>query len=306
MTRGLAQTSPVPNAPACWCSMSSMKIGMNLLLWTTHLDRSHEPLLRNIRGWGFDGVEVPLFSVDQLNAAWAAEAIRGAGLEVTTVAALPPDASLVSDSGEEHRKALAFLRRAVDATRRLGATMFCGPLYSPVGRLLGRGRSDDEWKRGVANLREVARIAADGGVRIAIEPLNRFETYVLNTVGDTRAILDEVGSDSLGVLVDTFHANIEEKRLGDAVRAAGPRLFHVHASDNDRGICGSGHVPWDELFTSLRRSEYKGWIGVESFSQSLPEIAAATAIWRPLAPSSEVFAKDSLKFLRGKAASAAA
>ncbi len=274
-----------------------MKIGMNLLLWTTHLDKSHEKLLHQIRSWGYEGVEVPLFSLDQLDTDWAAAAMKDAGLSVTTVTCLPADASLVG-SEQEQRAGRDHLRRAIELTRQLGATLLCGPVYSPVGRLLGRGRSPEEWKRAVFNLQEVDRIAAGNGVHIAVEPLNRFETYVLNTAADARALADEVGGDHVGILFDTFHANIEEKHLGDALRTCGPRLSHIHVSDNDRGICGSGHVPWGELFSGLDKAGYDGWLMVESFSQSLPEIAAATAIWRPLAPSSEVYAQESLKFLR--------
>ncbi len=277
-----------------------MKFGMNLLLWTTHLDRSHSELLRQIRSWGYEGVEAPLFSLDQLDAEWAAGELNAAGLAVTTVTALPPEANLVGETEREQRAAVAHLRRSIELTRRIGATLLCGPMYSPVGRLLGRGRTAEEWKRAVTNFREVGRVASANGVKVAIEPLNRFETYVLNTVADTCALVDEVGSESFGAHLDTFHANIEEKSLGHAIRTCGHRLAHVHVSDNDRGICGSGHVPWDELFAGLNKINYQGWVVVESFSQSLPEIAAATAIWRPLAPSSEVYARESLKFLKSK------
>ncbi len=283
-----------------------MKIGMNLLLWTTHLDRPHGDLLRQIRAWGYDGVEVPLFSLDQLDAVWIRGELADAGLDVTTVTAPPPEANLVGETQQEQRAGLEHLRRSIELTQRIGAALLCGPVYSPVGRLLGRGRTAEEWKRAVANFGEVGRIAAAHGVRVAIEPLNRFETYVLNTAADARALVEEVASDSLGILLDTFHANIEEKRLGEAIRACGRRLAHVHVSDNDRGICGSGHVAWDELFAGLRESGYEGWVVVESFSQSLPEIAAATAIWRPLAPSSEVYARESLRFLRSKSVAAGA
>ncbi len=279
-----------------------MRFGMNLLLWTTHLDRGHSALLRQIRSWGYDGVEVPLFSLDQFDADWVASEVKAAGLTATTITTLPADASLVSETEHEKNAAFQHLRRSLELTRRVGATLLAGPVYNPVGRLLGRGRTAEEWKRAVANFREVARMAADNGVRLAIEPLNRFETYVLNTVADTRALVDEVGSDSLGVHLDTFHANIEEKSLRDAIRACSRRLMHVHVSDNDRGICGSGHVAWDDLFAGLKQAAYQGWVVVESFSQSLPEIAAATAIWRPLAPSNEVYARESLKFLKSKTA----
>lgn len=283
-----------------------MKLGMNLLLWTTHLDKSHIPLLRQVRSWGYDGVEAPLFSLDQIDAGWIREVVADAGLGITGVTALPPEANLVGETEREQHAGLEHIRRSIEFTQKMGATLLCGPLYSPVGRLFGRGRSTDEWNRAVANLREVARTASDHGVVVAIEPLNRFETYVLNTAADTCALLEEVGSDSLGVQLDTFHANIEEKSIGGAIRACGRRMAHLHVSENDRGIPGSGHVEWDDAFAALRDIGYQGWMVVESFSQALPEIAAATAMWRPLAPSSEVYAQESLKFLKRKLGAAAA
>jgi D-psicose/D-tagatose/L-ribulose 3-epimerase len=282
-----------------------MKIGMNLLLWTGQLEQSHAELLRDIRWWGYDGVEIPLNAPAELDVDWAAQEVKQCGLQVTTVTALPQQANLIGDSEWEQHTAIGHLRACIQVTRRLGASLLCGPLYSPVGRLAGRPRTAREWRRAVANLGEVARIAADNGVRLALEPLNRFETYFLNTLADTLALVEETGSESLGVQLDTFHANIEEKDVAEATRACGRRLYHVHVSDNDRGICGSGHVDWDGIFAALQEIGYDGWVVVESFSQTLPQIAAATAMWRPVAPSPTVYAQESLKFLRAKAGLAA-
>jgi len=283
-----------------------MKLGMNLLLWTTELEPRHSELLRDIRSWGYEGVEVPLFAPAALDVAWAAGELKQCGLELTTVTSLPQNANLIGDSEDEQHAALEHLRACIQAARQLGASLLCGPVYAPVGRLVGRPRTAEEWRRAVNNLGEVARMAADHGVRVAIEPLNRFETYFLNTAADTCQLIGEIGSDSLGVQLDAFHANIEEKSLAATIRECGPRVMHVHVSENDRGIPGTGHVDWEGMFAALHETGYGGWIVVESFAQTIPQIAAATAMWRPVAPSAEVYAREAVQFLRSKTAGAAA
>jgi len=283
-----------------------MKLGMNLLLWTTQLESGHSELLRDIRSWGYEGVEVPLFAPADLDVAWAAGELKQCGLELTTVTSLPQNANLIGESEYEQHAAIEHLRACIQAARQLGASLLCGPVYAPVGRLAGRPRTAEEWRRAVNNLGEVARIAADHGVRVAIEPLNRFETYFLNTAADTCQLIAEIGSDCLGVQLDTFHANIEEKSLAATIRRCGPRVMHVHVSENDRGIPGTGHVDWEGMFAALQETGYDGWIVVESFAQTIPQIAAATAMWRPVAPSAEVYAREAIQFLRSKTAGAAA
>jgi D-psicose/D-tagatose/L-ribulose 3-epimerase len=279
---------------------------MNLLLWTTELEPRHSELLRDIRSWGYEGVEVPLFAPAALDVAWAAGELQECGLELTTVTSLPQNANLIGEGEDEQQAAIGHLRACIQTARQLGASLLCGPVYAPVGRLVGRPRTAEEWRRAINNLGELARIAADHGVRVAIEPLNRFETYFLNTAADTCQLIGEIGSDNLGVQLDTFHANIEEKSLAATIRQCGPRLMHVHVSENDRGIPGTGHVDWDGMFAALRETGYDGWIVVESFAQTIPQIAAATAMWRPVAPNAEVYAREAIQFLRSKAASAAA
>lgn len=283
-----------------------MKFGMNLLLWTTHLDRPHSELLRQIRSWGYQGVEVPLFSLDQLDTAWAAGELRAAGLAVTTVTALPPEANLVGETEREQRAGIAHLRRSIELTRQIGATLLCGPVYSPVGRLLGRGRTAEEWKRAVLNFREVAGMASANGVRVAVEPLNRFETYVLNTAADTCALVDEVGSESLGVQLDTFHANIEEKNSATTIESFADSFVHVHISESDRGTPGTGQVHWDEVFRALKKVKYDDWLVIEAFGRALPDLAAATRVWRDLFPSAEEVYTKGLRFMKEKWAAAKA
>src|SRR5207249_1704022 len=144
----------------------------------------------------------------------------------------------------------------------LGVQYLCGPIHSALGHMVGRGRTDEEWGWCVETLRAAAETAAEAGVLLAVEALNRFEVYFLNTTADARRLVDEVGHPGLRAMYDTFHANIEERSIEEAVAALGDRLAHVHISENHRGTPGTGLVQWDDTFRALRASGYDGWLTV--------------------------------------------
>jgi len=180
----------------------------------------------------------------------------------------------------------------------VGAKIIAGPLYSPVGYLPGRRRTADEWKWAVDCYQSLGPVLTQYGVTIAIEPLNRFETYFLNIADDAVALCDQIGHPNVGVLFDTFHANIEEKDIAGAYRKVGRHLKHVHTCENDRGIPGSGHVEWKAVFQALRDIHYDGWLTIESFGFALPMISAAAAIWRDIERTPESIAFEGVKFLK--------
>jgi D-psicose/D-tagatose/L-ribulose 3-epimerase len=175
-----------------------------------------------------------------------------------------------------------------------------GPLYSAVGRTWQQ--TADERKQDldllVGQLRELATFAGDRGVTICVEPLNRFETSFLNLASQAIEVVDRVDHKSCGILLDTFHMNIEERSIGDAIRAAGPRMRHLHTCENDRGAPGSGHVPWDEVAKACRDIGYKGPMVIESFTNKVKSIARAAAIWRSFAVSQDALATEGLRHLR--------
>src|SRR5688572_24744348 len=275
-----------------------MKIGVNTLLWTAHFDRDHFTLFEQVKAHGFDAIEMARFDWSGFPAAEVRRELDRFNLDGICCSALTGRRSLVTDDDAARNEALAFLRQAIEATAECGCSLLVGPFVSPVGYLAGRRRTGEEWKRGVHGLQSLVPLLEKVDVRLAVEPLNRFETYVLNTAADARRLCDEVGSDRVGVLYDTFHGNIEEKSHGAAMAAIGPRLAHLHACENDRGIPGSGHIGWDEGFRSLRAGGYDGYLVIESFGFAIEEIAAAACIWRDLAPSPEVIAWEGGKFLR--------
>lgn len=275
-----------------------MKTSMNLLLWTAAVDHSHLPLLANLKAWGFDGVELPMFSHDGSPWAQLDKELDNIGLGRTVVACLPAETSIVSEVAAERQAAIDFLKGCVDNCATVKAETLAGPFYSPVGKLVGRGPNDDERKRAAEGFRTVGEYAAKANIKLSIEPLNRFETYFLNSCADSAKLVDAIGLDNVGFLFDTFHSNIEEKKVGEAIKAAAKQINHVHISANDRATPGEDHVHWAEVFAALKAIGYDDWLTIEAFGGWLPELAGATCIWRDMAPSEEHVARNGLAFIK--------
>lgn len=279
--------------------MRSLKFGMNLLLWTAEVTEAHLPLLANIKEWGFDGAELPLFDTTEANLKLAAAELKNLGLGATTVTVCSAETNPISPDPAVRQAALDYLKQRIDWTALLGGELMCGPFHSALGQFSGTGRTDDEWKRAVEVLRAAAEYAGEAGVKLSVEPLNRFEVYFLNTAEDSNRLVAEVGHPALGYLYDTFHANIEEKDIARSIRTNAKGINHVHLSENDRGIPGKGHVHWKETFEALNGVGYDGWLTIEAFGRALPELAAATRVWRDLFDKEEDVAIHGLDFLKG-------
>lgn len=275
-----------------------MKVGINLLLWTDTPAAEHAPLFEELAGYGYDGVELPMY--DLAASPWdeLAQRLDDLGLGRTAVTIVFPDANPIDDDPAVRRRGIDHLKGCLDTCARLGAETLAGPFGSPVGLLVGRGRSAAEWDRAVEAFGEVAAHALEVGVKFSIEPLNRFETYFLNSVEDAAALAADVGIDGCGVLFDAFHAHIEEKSSPAAIRAAGEVINHVHISENDRSTPGTGQIDWPGIFAALHAVGYDGWLTVEAFGQALPKLAAATCIWRRLYVDEAQLARDAARFSR--------
>ena len=275
-----------------------MKLGVNTFIWSAEFGRAQLALLPRIKEHGFDGVEVPMFDPAGFPAADIRNAMAANDLQCTVCSIIPAGRSLISDDADVRRRTQQHVRDAIGATADAGARVIDGPLYSPVGYLSGRRRTPDEWQWAVEGYQSVTSTLDACDVTLAIEPLNRFETYFLNTAADATALCDEVGHPRVGVAFDTFHANIEEKGLAGACRRIGGHLKHVQISENDRGTPGSGHIDWGSLLGALRDLRYDGWLTIESFGPSLGAFSAAVAIWRDIEPTPESIAFDGIEFLR--------
>jgi D-psicose/D-tagatose/L-ribulose 3-epimerase len=277
-----------------------MKFGANTFMWGVHFGPADFHRLPKIKEWGFDGIEFPVLDTQNFPAQAIRKELERVGLEATGVTVVPGGMHLGSSDASVRTRTREHLKTCIRLTAEAGATLLSGPMYSPVGYLTGVRRTADEWKYAVESWQALAPVAKDAGVEIGIEPLNRFETYFLNTAADGAKFCEAVGHPSIGLLFDTFHANIEEKTVGDALRSAAPHLKHLHTCENDRGTPGTGHVAWTEFFATLRSIGYDRWMTIESFGFSLGELSAAAAIWRDLAPTVDSIAFDGVKFLRAQ------
>jgi D-psicose/D-tagatose/L-ribulose 3-epimerase len=277
-----------------------MKFGINTFLWTANFDQTHLDLLPQIKGWGFDGVEIGQFAFETFPAAEVRRSLEQNDLEAVFCTALTGNASLGSPDSAIRQSTRETLAAAIRGTANTGAKVLAGPFCSAVGLMSGARRTEDEWKRAVEGLASLAPILDECKVTLAVEPLNRFETYFLNTVEDGVKLCEAINHPRIGLLFDTFHANIEEKHLGHALRACGKWVKHIHTCENDRGTPGSGHIEWNDVFAAMKDIGYSDWAVIETFGSRIPEIAMAACIWRDLAPVSESIAYDGLKFLKGK------
>ncbi len=272
-----------------------MKFGFNLLLWTGHVTMEHAPLIRALKNTGYDGVEIPLFEGTPDHYAQLGEFIASQGLEVSTVSVLGAGHNSLSPDSAQRKAAVARAKWAVDCTAALGGKILAGPMHSEIGYFSGNGPTAQERKRGLGFHRQVGDHAAKQDVRLAVEALNRFECYFLNTMAQLSDYLDEVDHTAIKAMYDTFHSNIEEKDPVAAIKTIKRHMIHVHISENDRGTPGKGHVPWDATYKALRAARYDGYMTIEAFGRAIPALAAATRVWRDFFPNKEEVYKLGLK-----------
>ena len=275
-----------------------MKVGINLLLWTGNPSEEHLAVIGQIGKWGFDGVEVPIHHWNEAIYRAFRARMDDLGLGCTATTVMPNEANPISEYPAVRAAGIEHLKRALEMCAILKCEVLAGPMYSPVGRIVGRARNNDEWNWAAEALAAAGEVADKVGVDIAIEPLNRFETYFLNTLADACALARKVKHRRVKVMIDSFHANIEEKDLFKAYTSCGKLAIHAHISENDRGVPGTGHIDWKTYFGALKTIGYDRWLVIESFSSTVPEIASAASIWRAVSPSKEAVAKDGIKFVR--------
>ncbi len=259
-------------------------------------------LAPHVKRLGFDWFEVPLEGLSDIDYKRAAGVLKDNGLGVSVCAAMGEDRDLIHPDKAIRDNGMAYLHHCVDAVTTMGGTHVVGPLYSAVGRVWQQ--TPDERAKDldvlVAQLKALSKYAGDKGAVLCIEPLNRFETSFINLASQVLEVVERVDHPSCQIMLDTFHMNIEEQHLGDAIRLVGKHLHHLHANENDRGAPGSGHVPWDDVAQALKDIHYDGPAIIESFTSKVKSIARAAAIWRPLAVSQDDLAKDGLVFLQKK------
>jgi D-psicose/D-tagatose/L-ribulose 3-epimerase len=275
-------------------------IGVNSWVWTSPFTDDSTELVARAAKMGFDAFEIAVedpahFKGDQVGAA-----LRATGLRPVICGAFGPSRDLTHDDPKFRRESLRYIADVLKLCDKWGVKVFAGPMYSAVGkrRQVPADQKKREWDRAVSGLAQAGKMAADHGVTLAIEPLNRFETDLINTSAQVVSLVDQIGQRSVKVHLDTFHMTIEEDSIFEAIKLAGSRLAHIHACENNRGTPGNGLVAWSQVAKGLKAVGYKGDLVIESFTPECLAIAAAAAIWRPLAPSQDALASDGLKFLR--------
>lgn len=276
-------------------------LGVNTWVWTSPLTDAQLPeLLGKIAAMGFTAVELPLESAGDLTVPAVRAALDATGLQPYVVGAMAPGRDLVVADPGAVAATQDYLRRCVDLAEGIGAPAVCGPFYAATGRVwrmtpAERDAAYQEWRE---HLAPVVEHAAQAGVRIGIEPLNRYETSLVNTVEQALTGLAGLLGPACGVAVDTYHLGIEERSSADAVRRAGEHLVHVQVCGNDRGAPGGDQTDWPGILAALDEVGYAGALCIESFTADNAAIATAASIWRPLASTQDDLAADGLAFLR--------
>ena len=260
----------------------TVRLGFNLLLWTSHVTDAHRPILDALKRTGYDGAEIPMFEGDVAHYREVGRWLREAGLATTGIGIMPGPKSAVSPDRLQREGALDHIKWLVDCTEAIGGDVVAGPLHQPLGEFTGRGPTAEENGFAAEVLNKAAAYAAQAKMAVAIEPLNRFECYFLNTARQAAELVKAVGAPNFGYLYDTFHFNIEEDDPVAVIPETIGAIKHVHISENNRGTPGAGHIAFQPVFSALKSAGYDGWMTIEAFGSALPDLAAATRIWRTL------------------------
>jgi D-psicose/D-tagatose/L-ribulose 3-epimerase len=278
-----------------------MKYGMNLLLWSGEVTDAMLPTIEQLKKIGYDGVELPLFNLD-LDYAGLGKQLDDMGLQRTAVTVRNLEDNPISPDAQVRAKGIELTKRTLDCCAAAGVQTLCGPYHSALGHFSGAGPTPDEWKHGVDSMRAVAEYAGSVGVKLGVEALNRFECYLLNAHADAARFAREVNHPACGIMYDTFHSNIEEKDIVGTLEEIKDVLCHIHISENDRSTPGAGNVNWEKNFSGIGKIGYNGWLVIEAFGLALPELAAATKIWRRMFESELKLAEEGLAFMKSQVA----
>lgn len=274
-----------------------MKVGVSAFAWTSDFGVSHLELLPVIRELGLQGVEIPMVDPGALPVGSIRGACERNGLACTVCAILPKEVNPISPEREARLRAIQHLKRCIEAAAAMGAKLLGGPLFAPIGYLPQHRPTKDEWSWAVEVFQSLGDDLSAYDLTLSIEPVNRSETFFLRTVEEGSRLCELVGNPRLGVTVDTFHANIEERSIMGAIRRLGHRLKHIHASENDRGPLGRGHIPFLEIVNTLQDLRFDGFVMIEGFGYSRREKNAPGYLWAYPEVSPETFVAESARFL---------
>lgn len=279
---------------------TTIKLGVSTWLWTSPFTTETVDLFPKIKSMGYDAVEIPVEYPDKIDGKKVKDALLKHGLEAVVCGAFGPTRDLTHDDPSVHKTCFTYIAECLDLCTMWNAQFLAGPMYSAVGkaRMVSPEQRKIEWDRAVNNLHKVCQMAGEKGLSIALEPLNRFESDLINTAEDVMRLIDDINHPSAKVLLDGFHMAIEEPDLEKAITSVGDRLIHVQVSENYRGTPGTGQTPWFALKSGLEKINYSGVVSIESFTPEIKELAGAVCIWKNLAKSQDGFASEGFTFLK--------
>ncbi len=276
-----------------------MKVGVSAFAWTSSIRCSNLHLVQQVSDYGFDAFEIPMFDPTVLPVAEIRREFEASALDCTICAILPVGINPICTDRETRRRSLEHLANCVKTAAELGASIVGGPLIAPIGYLPQHRPTKEEWKWAIETFQSLGELLDEAEVTLAIEPVNRSETFFLRKASDAQKLCDAVAHARVGVTLDTFHANIEEQSIPAAVESLGSNLRHLHLSENDRGLLGSGHIDFHEILKAVARTDYKGYLMMEGFGYSRDEPHAPGALWAEEQLSPEEFALQGLAYLKG-------
>jgi D-psicose/D-tagatose/L-ribulose 3-epimerase len=277
-----------------------IKLAVSTWLWTSPFTSESVSLFPKIKRMGYDAVEIPVEDPELIDGEKVKKALEENGLEAVVCGAFGPTRDLTNEDTAMHLNCFKYIEASMKLCNTWNADIFVGPMYSAVGkaRMVPPEQRKREWELAVKNLKKVCDMAASHGLQIALEPLNRFESDLVNTAKDVVKLINDINHSAAKVLLDGFHMNIEEPDIQEAIKLAGDKLVHVQVSENYRGTPGTGQTRWQDYKKGLEAINYRGVISIESFTPEIKELAGAVCIWRPLVPDQDEFASEGLKFLQ--------
>jgi D-psicose/D-tagatose/L-ribulose 3-epimerase len=277
-----------------------MKFGASTFIWVSPFSNQTLDLIDKVKNIGFDYLEICIEDPETIDVKAIRNHLNETGLEALVCGAFGPNRDISSEDAATRIQGVEYIKTCIDIAAELGSPLVSGPMYSATGktRLQTPDEKKQQWAWAAENMKIVADYAAEKGIKLAVEILNRFETDFMNTVEQGLDFLELVDRDNVGFLLDTFHMNLEEKDIAEAIKLAGSKIFNFHSCENDRGTPGTGHIPWNEVFQALNEISYDGPVVIESFTTEIKEIARAVSQWRPLAPSQDSLGEEGLQFLK--------
>ncbi|MHB1346846.1 MAG: sugar phosphate isomerase/epimerase family protein [Candidatus Humimicrobiaceae bacterium] len=274
-----------------------MKTGIHQHVFTGRLTKENLDILNMVSEMGFDSMDINIRVLDQETAKEIGRRAKKLNLNLVGGGSIPSNKMLISEDPAERQDAVNYMKSLIDTVYAIGSNYYSGLISAPSGYFSGTGPTERELEYSAQGLKSVAKYAQDFDIRLCIEPVNRYESYVINTIDSALDLISNISEPNAGLLIDTYHMNIEEKTFRDPILKAGKKIFLVHVNENDRGTPGKGHVNWDEVFLALKDAGYNNIVTIESFAGTSMDISRLVAIWRKLAPSPDYLASEGLKFI---------